>query len=122
MIVHGQSIGGAVQGIGGAMLEEFAYGSDGQPLSATFADYLLPSASDVPRIRSVALENTPSEINPMGFKGAGEGAIVAAGAVIANAVADALSPLGVEITELPLSPTNVRRLIANAGQTEGDAR
>ncbi len=119
MIVHGQSIGGAVQGIGGALLEEFAYGADGQPLSATFADYLLPSASDVPRIRSVVLEETPSEVNPLGFKGAGEGAIVAAGAVIANAVADALSGFAIEVTELPLSPTNVRRLIARAEQSEG---
>ena len=119
MIVHGQSIGGAVQGIGGALLEEFAYGDDGQPLSATFADYLLPSASDVPAISVVALEETPSEINPLGFKGAGEGAIVAAGAVIANAVADALVGLGIEITALPLSPSNLRRLIANADQTGG---
>jgi carbon-monoxide dehydrogenase large subunit len=119
MIVHGQSIGGAVQGIGGALLEEFAYGEDGQPLTATLADYLLPTASDVPRIRSVALEETPSKVNPLGFKGAGEGAIVAAGAVIANAVADALSGLGIEVTELPLSPTNVRRLIARAEQSGG---
>ena len=119
MIVHGQSIGGAVQGIGGALLEEFAYGDDGQPLSATFSDYLLPSASDVPAISVVALEETPSEINPLGFKGAGEGAIVAAGAVIANAVADALVGLGIEITALPLSPSNLRRLIANADQTGG---
>ncbi len=119
MIVHGQSIGGAVQGIGGALLEEFAYGPDGQPLSATFADYLLPAATDVPAIRSVALEQTPSKINPLGFKGAGEGAIVAAGAVIANAVADALSGIGVEITELPLSPANLRRLIEDAQHSRG---
>ena len=119
MIVHGQSLGGAVQGIGGALLEEFAYGEDGQPLSATFADYLMPSATDVPRIRAVALENTPSEINPMGFKGAGEGAVVAPGAVLANAVADALAGLGIEVTELPLSPTRIRRLIAEAENNKG---
>ena len=119
MLVHGQAIGGAVQGIGGALLEEFTYGADGQPLSATFADYLLPTVTDVPAIRSVALEETPSTVNPLGFKGAGEGSIVAAGAVIANAVADALAGYGIEITELPLSPTNVRRLIAEAEKNGG---
>ena len=121
MTVHGQAIGGAVQGIGGAFLEEFAYGAEGQPLSATFADYLLPAATDVPAIRSVALENTPSKTNPLGFKGAGEGAIVAPGAVIANAVSDALSSYGIEITELPMSPTNLRRLIAASEQSGGEA-
>ena len=105
--------------IGGALLEEFTYGADGQPLSATFADYLLPSATDVPKIRSVALEETPSTVNPLGFKGAGEGSIVASGAVIANAVADALAGYGNEITELPLSPSNLRRIIAAAGHVGG---
>jgi carbon-monoxide dehydrogenase large subunit len=114
MTVHGQAVGGAVQGIGGALLEEFTYGDDGQPLSATFADYLLPTATDVPEVRSVALEETPSTVNPLGFKGAGEGSILASGAVLANAVADALSGYGVEVTKLPLSPTNVRRMIAEA--------
>lgn len=122
MMVHGQAVGGAVQGIGGAMLEEFTYGADGQPLSATFADYLLPSATDVPKIRSVALEETPSTVNPLGFKGAGEGSIVAGGAVIANAVADALVGYGIEITELPLSPSNLRRIIAEADHAGGEEK
>ena len=119
MMVHGQAVGGAVQGIGGAMLEEFTYGADGQPLSATFADYLLPSATDVPVIRSVVLEETPSKVNPLGFKGAGEGSILASGAVIANAVADALSGYDIDVTALPLSPSNVRRLIAEADHAGG---
>ena len=120
MIVHGQSIGGAVQGIGGAMLEEFVYGPDGQPLSASFADYMLPTSTDVPSVRSVMLEETPSRLNPLGVKGAGEGGIVAPGAVIANAVSAALAGHGVQVTDLPLSPANIRRWIEAGATTRSD--
>ncbi len=108
MIVHGQTIGGVAQGVGGALLEEFIYGDDAQPLSATFADYMLPTSMDVPHVTTVTFENTPSAFNPLGVKGAGEGGIIASGAALANAVCNALSEYGVEITALPLKPETIR--------------
>ena len=114
MIVHGQSIGATVQGLGGALLEQFVYDDDAQPLSANFADYMLPSSLDVPHIAAVTLENSPSAFNPLGVKGAGEGGIVATAAVVANAVCHALAKHGVQITELPLSPARLRAQIEAA--------
>jgi carbon-monoxide dehydrogenase large subunit len=111
---HGQAIGGAVQGLGGAMLDHMRYGADGQPLTATLAEYLLPTATDVPTIETLTLEEAPSTLNPMGFKGAGEGGSVAVAAALGNAVARAL---GVNITDLPLSPANLRRWLDQS--TEG---
>lgn len=111
MIVHGQTLGGVAQGVGGALLEEFMYGEDGQPLSATFADYMLPTSLEVPHVEMGTFENSPSAFNPLGVKGAGEGGIIAAGAALANAVSNALAPYGVEITELPLRPDSIRRWI-----------
>jgi len=108
-IVEGQLTGGAVQGIGGALLEEFVYDSDAQPLATTFMDYLLPTAADVPAIEAITLASHPSPLNPLGVKGAGEGGIAAAGGAIANAAADALSDLKLSITSLPLLP---QRLLA----------
>ena len=109
--MHGQSVGGAVQGIGGTVLEELVYDESGQLVSGSFMDYLLPTSQDVPNIDSIILEEAPSPLNPLGVKGAGEGAILATGAALANAVADALSDLGVHITHLPLSPNNIRSWI-----------
>jgi aerobic carbon-monoxide dehydrogenase large subunit len=103
-----------VQGLGGAFLEHFVYDADGQLLTGSFADYLLPTASDFPHIRAVTLEDKPSPNNPLGAKGAGEGGIIPVAGVIANAVAAALSPLGVEPRELPLSPPRVWELIRAA--------
>jgi aerobic carbon-monoxide dehydrogenase large subunit len=100
-----------VQGLGGAFLEHFIYDEDGQLLTGSLADYLLPTASDFPRIRAIALEERPSPNNPLGAKGAGEGGIIPVGGVIANAVAAALGSLGVEPRELPLSPPRVWELI-----------
>ena len=111
-LVEGQLVGGLAQGIGGTLLEELAYDGDGQLLSATFMDYLLPSAMDVPGPTILLREDAPSPLNPLGVKGAGEGGTVAASGAIANAVADALRPLGVRVSEMPLSPERVRRLIA----------
>ena len=86
-----------MQGLGGALLEQFIYDEDGQLLTGSLADYLLPTASDFPNIRAVALEQKPSPHNPLGAKGAGEGGIIPVGGVIANAVAAALPlPFGVE--------------------------
>ena len=111
---HGQVIGAVVQGLGGAFLEHFIYDEDGQLLTGSFADYLLPTAGDFPNIRAIALEEKPSPNNPLGAKGAGEGGIIPVAGVIANAVAAALGSLGVEPRELPLSPPRVWALINDA--------
>jgi carbon-monoxide dehydrogenase large subunit len=112
--LRGQVLGALVQGLGGTFLERFAYDANGQPLSTSFADYLMPTASDFPNIRVFLMEEEPSPINPLGAKGAGEGGIIPVGGVIANAVASALQSLGAGPHELPLSPSNVWRLIGDA--------
>jgi carbon-monoxide dehydrogenase large subunit len=105
MIVDGQLVGALAQGIGGALLEELVYDETGQLLTTTLMDYLLPTAMEMPRTTIARiLEETPTPLNPLGVKGAGEGGSSACGAAIANAVADALAPLGVSVTALPLSP------------------
>jgi carbon-monoxide dehydrogenase large subunit len=114
LIVHGQAIGAAVQGLGATFLDEFKYSDDGQLLTGTLGDYLLPIATDFPSVEALTLENSPSKLNPLGVKGAGEGGIVAVGGAVANAVAHALAPLGVEITELPLSLDNLSAAIRKA--------
>jgi carbon-monoxide dehydrogenase large subunit len=108
LIVHGQTVGAAVQGIGATILEELVYDESGQLLAGTFMDYLLPTSTDAPAIDSIILEEAPSPLNPLGVKGAGEGGIVATGAALANAVSHALAPLGIQVTELPLSPNKIR--------------
>ncbi len=119
LTMHGQSVGGAAQGIGGALLEELVYDESGQLLSGTLMDYLLPTSTDIPNIDTVITEEAPSPLNPLGVKGAGEGAILATGAALGNAVAHALSPFGVHITTLPLSPGNIRRWIRE-GQEQSE--
>jgi len=114
LTLHGQCVGAIVQGLGGAFLEHFVYDENGQLLTGSFADYLLPSASDFPHIRAVALEDKPSPTNPLGAKGAGEGGTIPVGGVVANAVAAALGSLGVQPKELPLSPSRVWELIETA--------
>jgi len=111
LTLHGQAVGAIVQGLGGVFLEHFIYDQDGQLLTGSFADYLLPTASDFPNIRAVALEECPSPDNPLGAKGAGEGGIIPVAGVIANAVAAALNSFGVSPRELPLSPPRVWELI-----------
>ena len=111
LLAHGQSVGGAAQGIGGTILEELAYDSDGQLLAGTLMDYLLPTSMDIPPIHSIILEEAPSPLNPLGVKGGGEGAILATGATLANAVSNALADFGINVTELPLSPDNIKRWI-----------
>jgi aerobic carbon-monoxide dehydrogenase large subunit len=114
LTLHGQAVGAIVQGLGGALLEHFVYDQDGQLLTGSLVDYLMPTASDFPNIRAVALEEKPSPTNPLGAKGAGEGGIIPVAGVIANAVAAALGSLGVEPCELPLSPPRVWELIRGA--------
>jgi carbon-monoxide dehydrogenase large subunit len=111
LIVEGQVHGGVVQGIGGTMLEELVYDSDGQPLSTTFLDYLLPTASGAPTIVTDHLES-PTPLNPYGMKGAGEGGATGAPGAVGNAIADALATLGVGVTnDGPFSPARVLALI-----------
>ncbi len=112
--LHGQAVGAIVQGLGGVFLEHLVYDAEGQLLTGTLADYLMPTASDFPAVRAVALEEKPAPHNPLGAKGAGEGGIIPVAGVIANAVAAALRPLGVEPRELPLSPPRVWAMIAEA--------
>jgi aerobic carbon-monoxide dehydrogenase large subunit len=110
MLVRGQLIGGLVQGLGGALLEEFVYDENCEPLSVSFADYLVPNFSDVPEIDVLLTQDSPSPRNPLGIKGAGEGGIAAVGAVIASAVDDALGGKGL-VTDLPLRPERVWALV-----------
>ncbi len=116
MIVGGQIVGGLAQGLGGAIFEELVYDDQCQPLTTTFMDYLVPTAMEMPEQTIVKiLEETPTPLNPLGVKGVGEGGSSGAGAAISNAVADALAPLGVAITELPLSPDRLARLVRERG-------
>jgi aerobic carbon-monoxide dehydrogenase large subunit len=113
MVVDGQVLGGAAQGIGTALFEEMVYDSAGQPMAATFADYLLPGAADVPSIR-IDHMTTASPITRFGQKGIGESGAIGPPAAIACAVNDALARLGAEVTELPITPERVRAKIAAA--------
>ncbi len=106
-LVEGQVVGGAAQGVGGALLEELSYDETGQLTSGSFMDYLLPTAGEVPPIEVLITEDAPTPLTPLGAKGAGEGGTAAAGAALANAVSDAL---GVEVLALPLSPERVLQL------------
>lgn len=114
-VVEGQITGGVVQGIGGALLEHLAYDRDGNPLASTFMDYLVPTASDVPRIEIGHIE-TPGP-GPGGYKGVGEGGAIGAPPAVVNAVADALAPFGVTLTRLPLSPAAIFDLLGPAPES-----
>jgi carbon-monoxide dehydrogenase large subunit len=111
-VVEGQIAGGVVQGIGGVLFEHLAYDDDGNPLATTFLDYLVPSAPEVPPIEYGHIE-TPSG-GPGGYKGVGEGGAIGAPPAVVNAVADALSPFGVTVTSLPLSPARIVEIIEGA--------
>lgn len=110
LIVEGQAIGGVAQGVGAALLEELVYGPEGQLLTGSLMDYLVPTACEIPRVDVQHLDRaSPTTLG--GFKGAGEGGTIGAPAAIANAVADALAPLGVEISEMPITPERLFRLL-----------
>jgi CO/xanthine dehydrogenase Mo-binding subunit len=113
-IVAGQVQGAVAQGLGTALLEDAAYGEDGQPLAASFMDYLLPGALDVPSIEQIHV-NAPSTRNPEGFKPVGEGGTVPAPAVIASAIDDALRTTA--ITRAPMTPAYLRSLLDQAGDS-----
>jgi carbon-monoxide dehydrogenase large subunit len=110
MLVEGQIVGGAAQGLGGILLEEFTYDAEGQLLTGSLADYLLPTASDVPKMELIHL-HSPSPLNPLGVKGVGEGGAIAPPAAIANAVCDALSPWHVEFNRTPIKPADIVRAV-----------
>jgi carbon-monoxide dehydrogenase large subunit len=114
LTLHGQAIGSIVQGLGGAFLEHLVYDENGQLLTGSFADYLMPTASDFPHIRSITLELKPCPNNPLGAKGAGEGGLIPVGGIMANAIADALSHLNVQPMELPLSPARIWQMVEDA--------
>jgi carbon-monoxide dehydrogenase large subunit len=115
MIVEGQMIGGMAQGLGAALLEHLVYDASGQLLTTTFMDYLLPTAMEMPEQTIIDVrQDWPSPHNPLGVKGAGEGGIIAVPAAIANAVEDALSPFGVRIADVPLSPDRIVALLREA--------
>jgi CO/xanthine dehydrogenase Mo-binding subunit len=109
-LVEGQLTGGLAQGIGGALYEEFLYDEAGEPLSVTFADYLMPTAHEVPVPDLLVTEDAPSPLNALGLKGAGEGGANAAGAAIASAIDDALQTPGA-VTQLPVTPQRLKALL-----------
>jgi carbon-monoxide dehydrogenase large subunit len=110
MLVEGQLVGGLAQGLGGALSEEFRYDERGEPLSVTFADYLVPTLRDVPPVDVLLREDAPSPRNPLGLKGAGEGGVNAVGAAIAAAIDDATGQPGA-IVALPVTPARIKALL-----------
>ena len=110
MMIEGQIHGGLAQGLGGAVMEEFCYDERGQPTSVTFADYLLPTLSEMPPVDVLVTEDAPSPQNPLGLKGAGEAGSNAVGAVIAIAVGNAIGRPGA-VRELPITPVRLRALV-----------
>ena len=111
MLVEGQITGGVAQGLGGALFEEFLYDARGEPLSVSFADYLMPTAREIPPVQTLISEDAPSPLNALGLKGAGEGGANPVGAVIAAAIDDALGMPGA-VTQLPVTPQRLRALLA----------
>jgi carbon-monoxide dehydrogenase large subunit/6-hydroxypseudooxynicotine dehydrogenase subunit gamma len=110
LMLAGQLVGGAIQGVGGALLEEFSYDQNGEPLAVTFADYLMPTLRDAPPVDVLIAEDFPSPRNPLGLKGGGEGGINAVGAVIASAIDDAIGIPGA-VTRLPVTPQRLREIL-----------
>ncbi len=113
MMVEGQIHGGIVHGIGNAMFEYMPYDEYGQPTTTTLADYLLPTATDIPHIE-VLLHESPSPVNPLGVKGAGESGVLPVASSIASAIEDALAGYGIHIDEVPITPLRLLDLINNA--------
>lgn len=116
-IVEGQIRGGVAQGIGGSFYERIIYDAQGQLLTGTFMDFLMPTAMEIPEVEIVHTE-TPSPLNPLGVKGVGEAGAIPVPALVAEAVDDALAPFGVRVREMPLSPARILELIAG-GRARG---
>ncbi|MFN8036473.1 MAG: xanthine dehydrogenase family protein molybdopterin-binding subunit [Acidimicrobiia bacterium] len=118
VVVEGQTDGGIAQGIGAALYEQYVYDAEGQPLTASFMDYLIPTISEIPPSAKASVV-TPSPFTPLGAKGCGEGAIHTTPAAVMCAVNDALAPLGVRATETPATPERLWKLISGAGAPAG---
>ena len=110
MLVEGQVQGGVAHGLGNALLEWMGYDDSGQPVTTTFADYLLPSAPEVPNVTTL-FKQTPSPLNPLGAKGAGEVSTIPTAATLISAIEDALQPFGVRIAQTPITPAKLVELI-----------
>jgi len=115
MLVEGQILGGVAHGVGNALLERMAYDEIAQPLTTNFADYLLPTAPELPQIEIIT-HVSPSPLNPLGVKGVGECGVVPAAAALMSAIEDALAPFGVAIAETPLTPGRILQLIEDGRQ------
>ena len=118
MILEGQSYGGAAQGIGTALFEESLHDENGQPLTSTFADYVIPGPAELPAMRIEHSESL-SPFTRHGIKGIGEGAAIAPAGAVVNAINDALRPLGVELNEIPATPRRVLATILEAKRAKG---
>jgi carbon-monoxide dehydrogenase large subunit len=121
LLVEGQIAGGTAQGLGGILLEDIAYDLDGQLLAGSLADYMVPTANDMPEMVLVH-QHTPSPLNPLGVKGVGEGGAVAPPAAIANAIADALAPFGAEFNTTPIKPEQIVKAASSALPGIGEKR
>ncbi len=115
MLIEGQIAGGVLQGLGGALYEEFRYDERGEPLSVTFADYLMPTAREAPPIEVIIAEDAPSPLNALGLKGAGEGGANAVGAAVAAAIDAAIGVPGA-VTQLPVTPQRLREILRRRAQ------
>lgn len=118
-VVEGQIAGGVVQGIGGVLYEQMLYDGDGNPLTTTFVDYLLPTTTEVPMIEYGHIE-TPAPTNEGGHKGLGEGGAIGAPPAVINAVNDALAPCGVRLTAQPLGPAQIIAALETASAPAGE--
>jgi aerobic carbon-monoxide dehydrogenase large subunit len=121
MLVEGQIVGGTAQGIGGALLEEINYDGEGQPLTSTFMDYLLPTACEIPHMQLIH-QHSPSPLNPLGVKGVGEGGPIAPPAMIANAIGDALRPFSVSFDRTPIKPQHIVAAVRAAPPRQAQRR
>jgi carbon-monoxide dehydrogenase large subunit len=110
MIVEGQVVGGTVHGIGNALLERMHFDAAGQPLTTTLAEYLMPTATDVPKVRLIH-RNSPSPLNPLGVKGVGESGVLPAAAAIVGAIEDALGEFGGRISIAPIAPADIVEIV-----------
>jgi aerobic carbon-monoxide dehydrogenase large subunit len=113
LLVEGQILGGVAHGLSNALYEEAIFDPDGQPLTSSFLDYPLPSAREMPRVAMFHL-TSPSPLNPLGVKGAGEAGTLPVPAAVANAIEDALRPLGVRVNRMPLNPARISDLVQEA--------
>jgi aerobic carbon-monoxide dehydrogenase large subunit len=120
-LVKGQIVGGFAQGLGGALLEEFTYNERGDPLATTFADYLMPTAREIPEVRIMLREDYRSPLNPLGIKGAGESGITGVGAAIASAIDDAIGMPGA-VTQLPVTPQRLKQILSRLHNSSSRVR